>query len=102
VKSLTKTAQSFAQVFLIAFAPGTRSVEPAIVNRSGEAISQIAGAGGVVAALVADVVLHARSGVDFGFNTFDRAAEALVIFASVFAISVAERVIDVFLRSVDS
>ena len=69
--------------------------DAAEVDATGEAESQITGAGGPVAGLVGNIILHTGPHVDFELARIYRTPEPLVKLASVFSIGISEGVVNV-------
>src|SRR4051812_6174562 len=72
------------------------------MDAASEAVAQEAGAGGPASVLVGNVVLHTGARIDLQLPGVDGPAEALVILARVFAIGVAQGVVDVLLGTIDA
>jgi hypothetical protein len=101
VQRLTKTSQSLAEVIFVSFL-GTAGVKTTIVDASGEAVSQISGAGCPITILVRDIVFHASSRVNFGFYFLNGPSQTLIKSPRINSISVTERIIDVFFWTIDA
>src|SRR5689334_18636785 len=69
--------------------------DAAEVDATGEAESQITGAGGPVAGFVGNIILHTSPHVDFELARIHRTPEPLVKLTSVLSIGISEGVVDV-------
>lgn len=101
MQSLTKTTKSFAEILFIALV-GAVSVHATEMNGSLEAVANVAGRGSPTSALVGNVILHTRLGIDSEFLWLDRTAKALIELSSILIVGIVLWVVNVLLGTVDA
>lgn len=97
MQGLTKTAESLAQVLLVALV-ASMSIHATIMNSSLKAVSDITRRSGPVTTFIGNVVLHSSIRINCKLRRLNRSTETLVELSGVNVVGIVLRVVYVFLR----